>query len=457
MDQTKKLLCLLCAAILACSLFACAPAAEPAVPAASAETAAPAAPSDPIEAAATADELNALIKLYQSAGDFDGVYRAALKLTELEPDNASAYLTAASALLALNEQNEHEMKRILALGLTNAPDSAEAITSWQDENGLGAVAKTNFVHDYADVSQINTEGITPGNLTNAMKLNGFWIGGLVTSQAGWVYFSRVDKDYALYKMRADGSELQALSNVRATSINVVGDWLYFCNFDDNKCPYRIRTNGSGLEKLADFSCSFLSVSGDWIYCDASTEEYFHLSKLKTDGSEETVLFDDAIIICCVYKDYVYFNIKSMDEGGFLRIGIDGTGKQQLLPDMLSFYCIANDRIYFVGSDNPNMVKSMNLDGSDVLDVFQTDDSVIALNIFDNYLLIAKGVSFDNDRFTLSRAVQIVSLDTGEVVREWGTATEPLCVAEGLLFLTEDPETMVWTCMNLDTFDVFLLK
>jgi len=453
MDQTKKLLCLLCAAILACSLFACAPSAEtPTEPAASTETAAPA-PSDPVEASATADELNALIEQYQAAGDFDGVYRAALKLTELEPDNATAYLTAAGALLAVNEKNEQEMKRILALGLTNAPDSAEAITSWQDENGLGTAAKTDFVHDYADVSQINTEGITAGNLTNAMKQNGFWVGGLVTSQAGWVYFSRVDKDYALYKMRADGSELQALSNVRASSINVVGDWLYFCNFDDNKCPYRMRTNGSGLEKLADFSCSFLSVEGDWIYCDANTEEYFHLSKLKTDGSEETVLLDAPIIFCCVYKGYVYFNLKSMDEGGFLRIGIDGTGKQQLLPDMLSFYCIANDRIYFVDKSNPTMVKSMNLDGSDVIDVFQTDDTVIAVNISGNYLLVAKGVSYDNDGFTLSKGVHIVSLDTGEIVREWATETEPLCAAEGLFFLIENQETMAWTCIDLNKFEL----
>ena len=455
MGKARRIFSLLCAVVLCCALFACAPAADAAEPAASAETAAPSV-SDPVEAAATADELNALIEQYQTAGDFDGVYRAALKLTELEPQNADAYLTAAGALLAINEQNELEMNRILALGLTNAPESAEVFTSWQDENGFGATS-TGFVPDYTSVDQINTEGTTPGNLTNAMKQNEFWVGGLVTSQAGWVYFSRVDMDYALYKMRVDGSELQALSNVHASSINVVGDWLYFCNFDDSKCPYRMRTDGTGLEKLADFSCSFLSVEGDWIYCDASTEEYFHLSKLKTDGSEEMVLFDGAIIICCVYDGYVYFNIKSMDEGGFLRIGIDGTGKQQLLPDMLSFYCIANDRIYFVGADDPTMVKSMNLDGSDVLDVFQTDDTVIALNISDNYLLLAKGVSFNNDGFTLSKGVQIVSLDTGEVVRAWGTETEPLCAAEGLFFLIENQETMVWTCMNLDTFEVFLIK
>lgn len=447
--KIRKVFVLLLSVLLVISTFACTPAAVPAEPPAA--TAAPEA-SDPVDAAATLDELNALIAQYQTAGDFEGVYRAALKLTELEPDNATAYLTAAGALLALSEQNEQEMKRVLALGLENAPDGAEAISDWMDENGLGAAQQAAFVPDYADASQINTEGTTAGNLTNAMKRDEYWVSGLVTSQAGWVYFSRADKDYALYKMRADGSGLQALSNVRASSLNVVGDWLYFCNFDDGKCPYRMRTDGSSLEKLADFSCAFLTVSGEWIYCDASSSDFFHLCKLKTDGSEETVLFDGPIIQCCVNDSFVYFNIKSPDEGGFLRIRTDGTGKQQLLPDMISFYCIANDRIYFTQHGDDTLVKSMNPDGSDIQDVFRADKTVVALNISGDYLILAKGISYDKDGFTLSQAIQIVRLDTGEVVREWEAAAEPLCVAEGLLFYTTNQETMDWTCVSLDTFE-----
>ena len=54
--------------------------------------------------------------------------------------------------------------------------------------------------------------------------------------------------------------------------------------------------------------------------------------------------------------------------------------------------------------------------------------------------------------TLSGNSIIVSLDTGEVVREWESATEPLSVAEGLLFFTEDQENMAWSCINLETFE-----
>ena len=229
------------------------------------------------------------------------------------------------------------------------------------------------------------------------------------------------------------------------------------NVDDGKCPYRMRTDGTDLEKLADFSCGFLSVEGDWIYCDASTEEYFHLSKLKIDGSEETVLFDGPIIFCCVYDGYVYFDIKSMDEGGFLRIGIDGTGKQQLLTSMPSFYCIVNDRIYFTEESDPTLIKSMNLDGSDITEVYRANDTVVAVNISGKLLILAKGVSYDNDGLTLSGAIQIVSLDTGEVVREWESTTEPLSVAEGLLFFTEDQENMAWSCINLETFETIPTK
>ena len=165
-----------------------------------------------------------------------------------------------------------------------------------------------------------------------------------------------------------------------------------------------------------------------------------------------MLFEGGVIHCYAYSGFVYFNIKSMEEGGFLRIRTDGTGKQQLMPDMPSFYCIVNDRIYFSLPGDDALVKSMNLDGSDVQDVFRADETVTALNLSGDYLILAKGVSDDNDGLTLSRAIQVVRLDTGEVVREWEAATEPLCVAEGLLFYTTDKETMAWTCVDLNTFE-----
>jgi len=107
--------------------------------------------------------------------------------------------------------------------------------------------------------------------------------------------------------------------------------------------------------------------------------------------------------------------------------------------MPSFYCIVNDRIYFTEESDPTLIKSMNLDGSDITEVYRANDTVVAVNISGKLLILAKGVSYDNDGLTLSGAIQIVSL------------------ADGLLFFTEDQENMAWSCINLETFETIPTK
>jgi hypothetical protein len=69
-------------------------------------------------------------------------------------------------------------------------------------------------------------------------------GGLVATQGDWVYFSRIDENFALYKMRMDGSGLVRLGSNRGCSLSVLGDWIYFVDLDNGNMPYRMRTDGS---------------------------------------------------------------------------------------------------------------------------------------------------------------------------------------------------------------------
>ncbi len=301
------------------------------------------------------------------AGDFENAYRAAYRITELEPDDAAAYLAAAGALLAQNEQNEQEMKRLLAQILTNSPDSAQLVGDWLSENGMEGAVELPFMHDYADESEINSVGNTTGNLTNAL-LDGVWRGGFVTTQAGWVYFSRfTDDGNAIYKMRSDGSALQRLGDAHGYSLNVVGDWLYFADPYDDCKPYRMRTDGSELEKLADFACSFLTVSGDWVYSDGFGEEST-LCRFRTDGTDQTALTDFMVISCCVYGDWVYFCQKQ--EGGLMRIRTDGSQMQPVITDIPLCYAISDDAIYYVNTNDRFCVMQCDLDVVDPKEIFR---------------------------------------------------------------------------------------
>ena len=445
----KKGFAFICAAILVVVSVACAAPATNDIQEETAISATAALDEDDISRAATVDELSALMQTYQAAGDFERVYQCGVKMTELEPDNPEGYLAASSALLAINEQNEQEMKRLLTQILTNAPESAEIVDGWMKSNGIDGAVELPFVSDYSTGSAINMIGNSTGNMTNALR-DGYWRGGFVTTQAGWIYFSRFTEDCnAIYKMRTDGSSLQRVGEAHGYSLNVVGDWIYFIDPTANSTPYRMRTDGEKIEKLADFSCAFLSVAGDWVYTDGYGESGA-LCKFRTDGSEKTALTDFVVIDCCAYGDWVYFFKKSMEDGGLLRTRPDGTGTQVVVSGIPLSFAISDDVIYYVHPNDPYCIMQCELDGANAKQVFRAMDTITAVNVNGDTLIVAYGVSFDKDGFTLSNTIVMVDIPTGEILKEWEAHTEPLCVGEGFLFYTEDEEGMRWHCMNLET-------
>ena len=445
----KKLFAVFAALILLACGFACAPARDLAAPAVT-PTPLPTASPSALEQANSPEALQALILQLQEEKDYQGVYDAALKLTKLDPVNADAYLTAASALLALNAQNEQEMKRILSEGLVNAPDSVKTIESWLTENGMEGAVELPFEPDYTSPDQVNTLGNTSGNISNILRA-AYWRGGFVTTQAGWIYYSRfTDDPAALYKMRTDGSGQMKFEGVHGYSLNVVGDWLYFINPDDGDKPYKMRTDGSELQKLSDYGCSSMSVCGDWVYGDGYGENGSYY-RFHTDGSEQTQLCDFTVTLNFSEGKYGYVVKKSMDDGGLIRISLDD-GAQTRISGSIPFFgfCITDDAVYARNEDDPWAVMKTSLIDGSVTQVFRADDQITALNLYNGKLIVAFGVYSDFEGNTVSREIAIVDLATGEVIRRWEAHTDPLCVGEGLLFYTEQDEGMRWHCVNIDT-------
>jgi len=444
----KRAAALLALLLLTCG-FACAPARGSITPEAT-PTPMPSAALSALEQATTPEALQALIRQLQEKKDFQGVYDAARKLTQIDPANADAYLTAASALLALNEQNEQEMKRVLAEGLANAPDGVNNIKNWLTENGLEGAVELPFVPDYTSSDPINTLGNSSGNISSILRA-AYWRGGFVTTQAGWIYYSRfTDDPAALYKMRTDGSGQMKFEGVHGYSLNVVGDWLYFINPDDGDKPYKMRTDGSKLQKLSDFGCSSMSVCGDWVYSDGynGNGSYY---RFRTDGSEQTQLCDYVITLNFSDGKFGYVMKKSMDDGGLIRISLDD-GTQTRISSSIPFFgfCITDDAVYARDESDPWAIVKTDLSGGNAKQVFRANDQITALNLYKDKLIVAYGVYSDKDDNLVSREIAIVDLATGEIIRSWEAHTDPLCVGEGLLFYTEQDEGMRWHCVNIDT-------
>ncbi len=404
---------------------------------------APATAEDAI-AAATADELRAMIAQYRAEGNNELLYAAASRLIELDPSDTDAYTAAAEALLAMSRADIDEINSLLALGADNAKD-VKALTEWAEQHQTSFAINIPFSPDYSSADQINTEGITAGNLTNAFKWNDGWCGGLLTSQGGWVYLSRMDENLAIYKMRADGSGYQRLGEERGTCLNIAGDWLYYINDADGCKPYKMRTDGSMKTKLNEDSCAFLSVSGDWMYY-SNFSDGGCLYKVKTDGSDKMKLTDYIVIFPCVSGDWVYYCEKKPDNAGFCRVSVDGGKPQTIMAATMGNYCIEGDWIYYNDQDTVWRVRT---DGSGNEKFFQAPETITAVNISAGVLYISAGLKYEMDGIMIGeRIIAIDTEDMAEFLKKFEFNTEPICTGpDGWIYFMDDNEGLAWYAMD----------
>jgi hypothetical protein len=392
-------------------------------------------------AAAEADELHELIAQYQSEGKYESVYAAASRLIELDPSDTDAYTLAVTALYAKAGADIDEINRLLALGGENAKDIG-ALTEWAEQHQPKFIINIPFSPDYSSADQINTEGITAGNLTNAFKQGDGWYGGLLTSQGGWAYLARMDEDLAIYKMRADGSEYQRVGDACGTCLNVVGDWLYYIG--EGGKPYKMRTDGSMASKINDDNCAFLSVSGDWMYY-SNFSDGGCLYKVKTDGTEPMKLTDGIVIFPCVAGGWVYYCEKKPENAGFCRVSVDGAKPQTIMAADMGNYCIEGDWIYYNSGDT---IWRVHGDGSGKEVFFKNAKIITAFNIAGRILYISAGLKYEMDGYRIGTLIIAIDMESMESLQKVDFNTEPVCTGpDGWIYFMDDNEGLSWYSMD----------
>ena len=298
--------------------------------------------------------------------------------------------------------------------------------------------------DTEDNTVANTEGTTTGNMSNAAKYNGgWWYGGLMAWQGDWAYLCRPSESFAIYKVRADGSEYQRLGEAYGSSLNVAGDWLYYVNSQDGR-PCKMRTDGSMNTKILDEECGFLSVSGDWIYYDSGS-----LYKVRTDGGEKTPLNDDITIFSCISGDWVYYAVKSED-GGLWRVSADGGAPQQITQGAIQTYCVMDDWVYYIDGDNWNNLWRVHPDGTGAEEFLAYDVRITTFNIADGTLYLSLNVSYEEEGFTAGSEIIAIDLTTSDELWRIEADTEPLCIGpDDMIYFFKYNEGMAWYSMDRD--------
>lgn len=461
----KRIVCCITALVLIFALAACSATGtgEPSAPATAASM--PTTVRSPIEGAAgeipaavatmqtaasetalslTADELRTLIGQYESEKNYQAVYESALKLTELDPADTKAYIAAAQALSEMSKANYAEIDRLFALGFENAAD-ARVLTDWAKQNQPDVSIAIPFVPDYTSAAEINTEGITTGNMTNAAKYrDNWWQGGLLTWQGDWVYLARPEEDFAIYKVRSDGSEFQRVGDAFGSSINVVGDWIYYLSINGSR-PWKMRTDGSMNTLICDEECSFLSVSNDFLYYAGD-----RLYRMRTDGSDKVALTEDLTIFPCVAGDWVYYTVKRED-GGLWRVSADGGEPRQVAPGFIMIYCVVDDWIYYVDLNNWHNLYRVHTDGTGNELILPFDFRITAINVSDSTLYMSFNVTDDKvDGVVVGAEIMALDLETMEKLWHINADTEPLCTGpDGKVYFFRFNEGMAWYSADKD--------
>ena len=282
-----------------------------------------------------------------------------------------------------------------------------------------------------------------GAILGVYRYSDFFEAGLFASQGDWIYFSRPDESFAIYKMRTDGSDYQRVGETYGNCINVVGDCIYFRKVEgDIKSICKMRTDGSKLTTISENTGNYLSVSDDWVYYGDENDHY-RLFSVRTDGSEEMALTEGDAVFPCVYKDWVYATSGSE----FYRIRIDGSETQRLKDNYVDMYSISSDRIYYLDG---NSIRRMRLDGSEDEEVFQYDKGIATMNIAGDTILFSVNNDGNDGR------IVAVDMNSFEILQTFEQTTDAIYVDNNSNAYFIDYNDMTWFRIDLGSDELTVL-
>ena len=194
-------------------------------------------------------------------------------------------------------------------------------------------------------------------------------GGIVTKQGDWIYYingampsvvseALADTDRArIYRMKADGSHKQAVTDKKAYDMHIYGDKIFYTSPSEKEVIlYSININGKGNKKIKAFQDSEFIFFGENAVIIENKERIFYYDyETLTELSFATGNIDSAK----VSENYIYF---CADNGnGINRIGIK-TGRREVIADKVGLLLYATDEIvYFVSTRIPYRVNTNTLE------------------------------------------------------------------------------------------------
>src|SRR5690554_5305538 len=166
-------------------------------------------------------------------------------------------------------------------------------------------------------------------------------------------------------------ENEEMGNTNANMMNgghavLYDGWIYYMNFSEDYALFRMKTDGTEESPVSQDICYLLNASGDWLYY-ASGKEDGKIYKIRPDGSEKTLVIDSVAMNMIVSDEHIYFLDFSIEAGPdmfkIFRVRTDGTGREKIVDDAASFFSISGDWVYYLKEEEHKIYKVKN-DGTD---------------------------------------------------------------------------------------------
>ena len=441
----KTLSCCLAAAFLFIALAGCSPTGNPSSDSSASSSAVPglSAEETAIAGAATAEELQPLMKQYYQDKKYTAAMHAAEKILKLDPSDQGAYTMKAELYILMMKDANDALNSMIEQDIGRISDQAaykDLILGLYEEAGFHV--SFPFIPDYASQDEVNTVGSNAQNLfTGIWKPDvwDFWKGVFAT-QGDWIYYFNYADNFSLYKMRLGGESRQKISEDSASCINVVGDWIYYCNTNDKNALYKIRTDGSEKTRICEDNCEYICVSDETIYyCKA--DENGKIYKIGTDGSGREAFGEEAQYIF-IDSGYLYYS--SRDERTLSRVSLETREKKVLISGQWNnrAQCIGS-WIYFLTDINGMVIAKMPLDGGALTEVWRYPGKINSFIITQDRLIVSvrNGEKMESVlAFNAQTMEQVLALDN--------TSTEALCIASnGDIVFSDNTDNNAWYRIN----------
>ena len=229
-----------------------------------------------------------------------------------------------------------------------------------------------------------------GNVINGLS---------VSYNNGYIYYRKPSDNYALYRVKADGSGNIKLANQPLASTNIVGNTMYYSVvFGNDHGIYKSNIDGTNKVKLSSSYPRHMQLDGDWLYYTQSVPDTGggELCKIKIDGTNEMKIhlnLNESYSIevglpFCVKEGWIYTNMYILTnpvKPQFAMIRTDGSTVKRVTNKTLSRFQPVYNWIFYSDIQGIHKVKNDGTEDTLLTSVERKDGGVYSINIYNDYI------------------------------------------------------------------------